>query len=331
MSFCPRLTYAIAPPNQATPLERRRSIAAAQSALASSLPIDALLVYDVQDEAARNGQPRPFAFMPKVDPLTYALDELEVGALPLVVYHAVAQQGEQSLCRWLDRIAARHAAAVLVGAPSRRTSSRLTVPEALSLSRAHAPDVPIGGVVIPERHRGGGAEDARVWAKMQQGCSFFVSQTVWSRAATRQLLHDLRIRADREGTGVPTLVFTFSPCGSQQTLEFLEWLGVDVPSRVRADLLSASDMLARSIELAVETYAEVRAAATSLGFSVGCNVESVSSRAAEIEASVELVRLVDQLHRRSSSGRFLPLGSFGGKRSHTRIIEGSSAPANTRP
>jgi len=92
--FRPRLTYAITPPNQTTPDERRRAIAAAQSARVSSLPVDALLVYDVQDEAARNGNPRPFSFVPKVDPLSYAFDELQIGALPRVVYRAVAEQSE---------------------------------------------------------------------------------------------------------------------------------------------------------------------------------------------------------------------------------------------
>jgi hypothetical protein len=56
----PRLTYAIAPPNRTTAPERRREIAAEQSARISALPIDALLVYDVQDEAARNASQRPF-------------------------------------------------------------------------------------------------------------------------------------------------------------------------------------------------------------------------------------------------------------------------------
>src|SRR6478609_4458967 len=77
--FRPRLTYAITPPNQTTPEERRRTIAAAQSARVSSLPVDALLVYDVQDEAARNGSPRPFPFAPKFDPLSYAFDDLQIG------------------------------------------------------------------------------------------------------------------------------------------------------------------------------------------------------------------------------------------------------------
>lgn len=308
--FRPRLTYAIAPPNQATPAERRRSIAAAQSARICSLPVDALLVYDVQDEATRNGEPRPFAFAPKVDPLSYAYDELQIGTLPRVVYRAVAGDSELSLCRWLDILRRHGGAAVLVGAPSRCAPATLTLPSALLLGKKHGPETPMGGVVIPERHEMSGAEDARVWAKVEYGCRFFVSQTVWSVSVTKRLLVDLRNRADREGACMPPLLLTFSPCGSQQTLEFMSWLGVTVPDWVKRDLLTAKDMLARSIQLAADGFAEVRAFASEHGLSVGCNVESVSSRAAEIEASVELVHRVARLDARPEVAAARSLGAL---------------------
>jgi len=290
-----RLTYAVTPPNQTTPLERRRALAAAQSARISALPVDALLVYDVQDEAARNGAPRPFSFIPKVDPLSYAFEELKVGALPRVVYRAVAGQSEPELRRWLDDLQARGGRAVLVGAPSRRTAAALTLPQAFALCQKQVPGLPFGGVLIPERHEAVGGEDVRVWAKRQQGCQFFVSQTVWSVNATQRFLRDLRLRADLEGGEPPPILLTLSPCGSAQTLDFLEWLGVAVPEALKRELLSASDMLQRSIELACDVFAEVRAFAAEQGLTVGCNVESVSARAAELDASVELVRRIAQL------------------------------------
>jgi hypothetical protein len=289
------------PPNQTTPDERRQAIAAAQSARVASLPIDALLVYDVQDESSRNAEVRPYSFVPKVDPLSYAFDALQVGALPRVIYRAVAAYGEPSLRPWLDELQTRGGLAVLVGAPSRCTDAPLTLPEAFSLCRTHAPGLPFGGVVIPERHQTTGSEAARVWKKVAQGCRFFVSQTVWSVSVTKRLLLDLRVRADLEGEPPPHLLLTFSPCGSQRTLEFMEWLGAAVPEAVRRELLSAKDMLERSVDLATEAFAEVRAFAVGHGLSVGCNVESVSSRPAEVAASVELVHRVDQLDAHSES------------------------------
>lgn len=299
-----RLTYAIAPPNQATPIERRRVIAAVQTARIAALPIDALLVYDVQDEAARTGAPRPFPFSPKVDPLSYAFDALQLGDMPRVVYRAVAQEeGERSLRPWLDRLHARGGQAVLVGAPARSVASALTLPQAYSVCRSHRPGLAFGGVLIPERHERAGAEDARIWAKMQQGCQFFVSQTVWSVAATKRLLRDLRLRAELEAGLSPPISLTFSPCGSPQTLRFLEWLGVSVPAAVKRELSSAPDMLARSIQLATDAFDEVRTFAAEQGLEVGCNVESVSARAEEVDASIELLERIDRLApRRVSTG-----------------------------
>ena len=302
-----RLTYSITPPNQTTPKERRRSIARAQSALISSLPVDALLVYDVQDESCRNPEPRPFSFFPKVDPLTYALEELETHELPRVVYRPVTGLNEAALRAWLDRLSAHHGRAVFVGAPTPEAPQSLTLTQAYSICRNHSPEVRFGGVVIPERHAGGGAEDARVWAKAQHGCTFFVSQTVWSVAAAKRLLLDLSRRAEGCGQLVPPILLTLSPCGSPQTLQFQEWLGVEIPSDIKRELLSASDMFVRSIELAREAFVELRAFAAQHGLTVGCNVESVSSRAAEIQASAELVRLIDRLSRQ---GATLPVQSL---------------------
>src|SRR6185369_15621190 len=105
-----------------------------------------------------------------------------------------------------------------------------------------------------------------------------------------RMLRDLRAKADRERVAVPPILLTLSPCGSPQTLAFLEWLGVRVPAPVARELLAAKDMLARSVDLAAEAFAELRHHAAALGLTVGCNVESVSSRVAEVDASVELVQ-----------------------------------------
>jgi hypothetical protein len=230
--------------------------------------------------------------------LEYAYQELQIGSIPRVVYRAVAGQDEALLCAWLGRLQSRGGHAVLVGAPCRQVAVALTLPQACALSRSHAPALLFGGVLIPERHETSGNEDARVWAKMQQGCRFFVSQTVWSVAATKRLLADLRVRCELAGAEPPPVLLTFSPCGSRQTLDFLDWLGVSVPKALKQDLLAAADMLARSVDLAVDAFAEIRDFALERGLRVGCNVESLTARPPEVEASLELLRRVDRLDGR---------------------------------
>jgi hypothetical protein len=90
------------------------------------------------------------------------------------------------------------------------------------------PAVSLGGVAIPERHTRREDEHLRLLAK-QAGCRFFVTQVVYDINAAKNLVSDYHY--ERQARGVPPVpfVFTFSICGSMMTLEFLCWLGVDVP------------------------------------------------------------------------------------------------------
>ncbi len=46
------------------------------------MEIDGLIVYDIQDEAGRTADPRPFPFLPTVDPAVYAYDYLAASHIP---------------------------------------------------------------------------------------------------------------------------------------------------------------------------------------------------------------------------------------------------------
>jgi hypothetical protein len=85
-----------------------------------------------------------------------------------------------------------------------------------------------------------------------------------------------------------------------KTLEFLRWLGVDVPRWIQNELSHAGDTLDVSFEQAEVTALELMAYCRRLGVPFGLNVESVSMRRTEIEASVRLAaRLQGQLRRSS--------------------------------
>ena len=57
--------------------------------------------------------------------------------------------------------------------------------EAYALRTRVNPDVLLGGVAIPERHQSKGDEHLRVFHKVKQGCSFFVSQGVYDVNAAK--------------------------------------------------------------------------------------------------------------------------------------------------
>lgn len=85
-------------------------------------------------------------------------------------------------------------------------------------------------------------------------------------------------------------MFTLSICGSVKTLEFLAWLGVKVPRWLRNELTHASDPVADSYEHCVGIARTLSVFCRDRGLTFGFNIESVSTRRVENEASAELVK-----------------------------------------
>lgn len=296
-----RLSYGITPPKLSFPEERRRQTAAAQSERVSSLPIDALVVYDLQDESSRTDATRPFPFLQTVDPIEYAYDYLAEVSKPKIVYRSVTTMSADKLRRFLGRLRSESGATVLVGAPSQSLSVGFGLGDAYRLVAAEAPLVPLGGVAIAERHETRGGEDERILRKRERGCSFFISQAVYSVSASKNLLSDLYYRCEESDQMVPPFLVTLSPCGSKKTLEFMAWLGVSIPRWLENELLHAHDILEKSVQLSLSAFTELYEFAQEKGIPLGCNVESVSLNRAEIEASVEMVHRVCRIMGREAT------------------------------
>jgi hypothetical protein len=255
---------------------------AQQRARLAALEPDGVVVYDIQDEAERTDVPRPFPFLPTMDPQGYATEQL--AGLPSIVYRCVTRDDEPQLIRWLQGAQV----AVLVGAASRRARPALPLTEAYSLARRHAPHLLLGGIAIAERHAARLDEHQRMLAKAAAGCRFFVTQAVYDVTSTKSLLSDYALATPEPAP----VILTLSPCGSEKTLGFMKWLGIVFPRWLENELRHARDPLAASLELCDEIFAQAWDYARRKGVPLGVNVESVSIRKAEIEASVELFRRV---------------------------------------
>ena len=142
-------------------------------------------------------------------------------------------------------------------------------------------------------------EHLRLLAKQEAGCRFFVTQVVYDVNAAKNLVSDYHYECRARGVPPVPFVFTFSVCGSMKTLEFLRWLGVDVPRWIENDLAHAADPLDASYEQALtDSHRADGLLPRRSAFPFGINVESVSIRRVEIEASVRLAeQLRAHLHR----------------------------------
>ena len=207
---------------------------------------------------------------------------------PVVVYRAIGKHEPEDLRTWLATQDPRHTLSVMVGASSSTTATPISLVEAQAMRSEVNPDLLLGGVAIPERHRRREDEHLRMIAKQEAGCRFFVTQVVFDLNAAKDLVSDYHYECASRGLAPVPIVFTFSVCGSVRTLEFLRWLGVDVPRWVENDLRHTAHPLRASMDQAAATAGELADFCGRLEVPFGLNVESVSIRREEIEASVEL-------------------------------------------
>jgi len=294
--------YGITPPKRAIGVDALRTLVEAQCARIAGLSADGLVVYDIEDESSRTDVPRPFPFLPTIDAGTYADSTLAELGIPKIVYRPVARFDRASFEATMRAEAGRadDRFTVLVGAPSRAAASAgVPLRDAYRMAKDLAPSLIVGGVAIAERHGQGFVEHERMIAKMDQGCRFFVTQAVYDVTATKSLISDLAIKLGRDNREPVPLIVTLAPCGSEKTLDFMQWLGIAFPRWLQNDLRRSRDILETSVALAIRIGEELVEYAREYGIPLGFNVESVSVRKTEIDASVALFHALAARMKRS--------------------------------
>lgn len=292
------LLFAITPPRASTSPERMQAIADATLRRLQSVDPDGVVLYDIAEENDRNPDERPFPFLPTIDPADYLANYLSVWQKPAVVYRSVGKYSEADFQEWLASQSTDKIISVLVGSSSSQNVGLTSLKAAYALRQTLQPDLTIGAVVIPERHTARGDEHERMLDKQAAGCSFFVSQVLYDVNAAKNLVSDYRDACDARGIRPRPIAFTLSVCGSTKTLEFLTWLGVQVPRWIQRDLTRTDDTLGVSYEHVRAVAFDMLAYCRRLEVPVGLNVESVSSRRVEIEAAVRLAGEVRSALRR---------------------------------
>lgn len=290
------LIYGITPPKIHTPLEKVQAIATKTVNTLSSFDIDALVVYDVQDESARTPEERPFPFINAQDPFEYASQHLQGLNIPKIIYRPAGKFTKAELDQWLNGLATNRFHPVFVGLPSPDHVVVTSLPEAYRIwKESHEERTVMGAVMIPERHAILKDEQKRIIDKVNSGVSYFISQCIFNVEYTKQVLDDLVVECTASGRSIPSMIFTLTICGSQRTLEFMEWLGIYFPEAIREELKVCSNPVAYSVELATGIAKDLVVYCQERGIPFGFNIESVATRKEEVEASLELLNTVRNL------------------------------------
>jgi len=290
------LLYGITPPKAQTAVEKVSEIAEKTLNTLSSLDIDALVIYDVQDESARTPEERPFPFTSALDPFEYASQYLQRLAVTKIIYRTAGKFTKDELSQWLQGLKTHGFHPIFVGLPTPDYEVKTSLKEAYEIWREHHEDHSvIGAVTIPERHAILKDEDVRILDKLDSGVSYFISQCIFNVEYTKQILEDLVVACQKKKQEIPTLIFTLTICGSAKTLYFMEWLGIHIPEDIKEELKVSANPVGRSVEIAIAIAKDLIQYCQERSIPFGFNIESVATRKEEIDASLELLNTIAEL------------------------------------
>ena len=282
------------PPKSDTPIEQVESIASKLLERVSDIDFDGLIVYDIQDEDSRTNKPRPFPFKTTHDPRHYSALLNQKSARPVITYKSVVQSNADDFNQWANEAWQEYGIRdiVLVGSPSKKNTISLSLANAYKTLVDNQNEFFIGGVTIAERHAKKGNEHERLIEKHQQGCNFFISQAIYNPQATIDMLTRYAIECNKLNIKPQRFILTFSPCGSEKTLEFIEWLGVSVPEATSLRILNAEKPLYESIRICANSLQQILDAVLPYNLPLGLNIESLTNRKEEIDGSILLYKLL---------------------------------------
>lgn len=136
----------------------------------------------------------------------------------------------------------------------------------------------VGNIAIPQRT----GEAHRMLAKTRAGASFFTTQILFDGEAVLGMMREYDGLCRQSSIRPATVLISVAPLGDEGDVEFVRWLGADLPEAAERAILNGDDTQAsrRSVDWALGVYRSVREGAERAHLSVGlgANVEQISQR-----------------------------------------------------
>lgn len=148
----------------------------------------------------------------------------------------------------------------------------------------------IGNICIPSRPN----EAKRMFEKTQSGASFFTTQVLFEPESAKKALNEYGYLCRLNGVKPAEVFLSFATVARRDELEFIKWLGAEVPADVEKSLLSDSAGISkRSMLLAESVWREVTGASGERDSDVplGLNIEVIFLR--NLQDCIELAESLD--------------------------------------
>ena len=151
-----------------------------------------------------------------------------------------------------------------------------------------------GGIVLPSRE----VESERMEGKARNGVKFFTTQVLYDSHDICRLLWHYNNSVKERGSKPRRVLLSFAPISTRKNLEFLKWLGVEIPEKTEERLVRSEEgVKERSIEICMELLEEILSYVTEneIIVPIGLNVEHIMTY--NFDHSVELLQRMSKRYR----------------------------------
>ena len=279
--------------------------------------VDAINIPEIYEES-RQGT-RRMRLPERIEPRVFAQAIQSATHLESVVNRVTVRESPESQRRWLRETYEQYGVRnlILVGGESHAAEyPGPNVLEAAALAAEKGLDFLLGGITIPSRSR----EVARIRRKYERGLRFFTTQVLLDSNDIVDLMQGLN--------GLDVRIFlSFAPISNLRDIQFLEWLGVDVPKNVTWTIEQAGEpakAVEKSIAIASKILTDVFENLPPHPPALGVNVEQITRRnygsAKKMLAEMSALYPRHLQARYSGSGRWEPsrLPGSSGQRTSSR-------------
>ena len=151
-----------------------------------------------------------------------------------------------------------------------------------------------GGITIPSRK----IESVRLLKKGSNGIEFFTSQVLYDGKKIKKMLKYYDDVCKENNVLPRRILLSFAPVSSKKNIDFLKWLGVEIPSQTEKRLTNKkTSMSDESLEIASEILKDILNNNEKLGITVpiGLNVEHIMSY--NFQSSISMLQELSRIYR----------------------------------
>ena len=290
----PVVVYEILPPREKD--GTLNSYAANISSLLSQTHIDAINIPEVRDEIGRGE--RPVKNQLRAEPREFGKLLQDIVGIESIVNRVVVHQALEKEMIWFEETYNKYEIEnlITVGGESRNiTYPGPSVKKALeAIKQNEKLNVLCGGISIPSREK----ESLRLIEKSNNGSEFFTTQVLYDSSKIIKMISHYQKRCDEQNTFPRRLLLSFAPVSSKKNIDFLKWLGVDIPADTE-EYLNENDqrMTERSMKIAINVLNETLTFLNEnkIVVPIGLNVEHIMSY--NFQSSIEMLQELARIYR----------------------------------